>query len=110
MTLAAVDLAPLVVSFLVGVIIPHIVDFITHSSAAPGLKSFIAVVLAALTGALSTVAWQGLDDWRIYVVNIFAAFLSAFASHTAGASNFVQKATGDFGIGRRLPTLSSLVS
>lgn len=102
MTLASVDLAPVAVSLLVGVVIPHIVDLVTHSSAAPSLKSFLAVVFASLTGALSTVVWQGVDDWRIYLINIFVAFVTAFTSHTAGASEFVEKATGNFGIGKRI--------
>jgi small basic protein len=101
MTLASVDLFPVALSLLIGVIIPHIVDLVTHSTAPPWLKSALAVSLATLTGALTTVTWQGWDDWKVYVLNIFMAFVAAFTSHTAGASEFVQRATGDFGIGKR---------
>lgn len=100
MTLASVDLLPLILSVLVGVIIPHVVDLITHSSAPQGLKSLLAVVFSALTGALTTVSWQDGGDWKVYVLNIFMAFVAALTSHTAGASEFVQKATGDFGVGK----------
>lgn len=103
MTLASVDLFPLALSVLVGVVIPHIVDLVTHSTAPQWVKSGLAVVLAALTGALTTVTWQGWDDWKVYVLNIFMAFVAAFTSHTAGASEFVQQATGDFGVGKRYP-------
>lgn len=101
MTLASVALFPLVLSLLVGVIIPHIVDLLTHSTAPRWMKSGLAIVLSALTGALTTVTWQGWDDWKVYVFNIFIATVSAFTSHTAGTSEVVQRQTGDFGIGKR---------
>lgn len=101
MTLASVDLFPLALSLMVGFIIPHIVDLVTHSTAPVWMKSGLAVVLAGLTGALTTVTWQGWDDWKVYVLNIFAAFMSAITSHTAGMSEIVQKETGDFGVGKQ---------
>jgi hypothetical protein len=100
-TLAAIDIGPTIISLLVGMIIPHIVDLVTHSSAPKWMKSWLAVVCAAITGALTTVTWQGWDDWRVFVFNIFIATVSAFTSHTAGASEFVQRSTADFGIGKR---------
>ena len=106
MTLAAVQLAPLVVSLLVGVVIPHLVDLVTHSTAPDRLKSFLAFGLAAATGALTTIVADPGQDWKVYVLNVIAAFLTAFASHTAGASEFVQRATGDVGIGKRPVGLS----
>lgn len=101
MTLASVDLFPVALSLLIGFVIPHIVDLVTHSTAPQWMKSGLAVALAALTGALTTVTWQGWNDWKVYVLNIFMVFMSAFTSHTAGTSEFVQNATGDFGVGKQ---------
>lgn len=97
-TLAAVGLLPFVVSLIAGVAIPNVVDFVTHSTAPWWVKSAIATVLSALAGAISTTVWQAGSDWKIYVLNIFAAFIATFAAHSAGASQLVQDVTGSFGL------------
>lgn len=100
-TLSLVELVPLLVSLVCGVAIPSVVDLVTHSTAPWWLKSGFATVLSALAGALTTVAWQPDVNWKVYVFNVFAAFLATFTSHHAGSSQVVQDVTGSFGVGKR---------
>jgi hypothetical protein len=102
-TLAAVDLLPFVVSLIAGVAIPNVVDFVTHSTAPWWVKSAVATVLSAFAGAITTTVWQAGSDWKIYVLNIFAAFIATFAAHSAGASQLVQDVTGSFGLFKTNP-------
>jgi hypothetical protein len=101
--LDAINIAPLLASLIAGVIIPSVVDFVTHSTAPWWAKSGIATGLAALAGAISTTVWSSSLDWKVYVLSIFMAFLATFTSHSAGSSQAVQNATGDFGLFKQSP-------
>lgn len=98
MTLSVVALAPMVASLIAGMVIPSIVDFVTHSSAPWWMKSVTATGLSALAGVLTTVTWSPSQDWKIYILNIFTAFVATFASHQAGSSQVVESATAGFGL------------
>jgi hypothetical protein len=101
--LDAINIAPLLASLIAGVIIPSVVDFVTHSTAPWWAKSGVATGLAALAGAISTTVWSNSLDWKVYVLSIFMAFLATFTSHSAGSSQVVQNATGDFGLFKQSP-------
>lgn len=97
-TLASVALFPVVLSLIVGVVIPHLVDLVTHSTAPWWFKSMLATALSVLTGILTTTAWPGLHDWKVYLVNVVLAFMAAFTSQRAGLSVPVRDATANFGV------------
>lgn len=100
-TLASVELFPLVLAMIVGVFIPHIVEFVSHSTAPWWVKSLLATALAVLTGVLTTTEWQGWDNWKVYVFNVLAAFVVAFTSQKAGLAVPVRNATGNIGLFRQ---------
>lgn len=102
-TLALVSLVPLLVSMVAGVVIPSIVDLVTHSTAPWWLKSTIATVLAAIAGAVSTTVWQPDAGIKVYLFNVLSAFVLTFTSHQAGSSEVVESLTGSFGIGKQSP-------
>ena len=100
-TLSLVALVPLLASMIAGVIIPSIVDLVTHSTAPWWLKSALATALAAIAGAVSTTVWQPDAGVKVYVFNILTAFVLTFTSHQAGSSEIVEGLTGSYGLGKQ---------
>lgn len=87
------------VALLAGVGVPFAVDLLTKSNAPRALKSFLAAALAALAGVLATNVYVDGADWKVYLRNIATAWVVALATHYTGATNPVQRATADIGIG-----------
>lgn len=92
-------LVPVAVSAVTGTVIPFAVDLITKRHAPAPLKAGTAAVLAALDGALSTVALTPGERWQDYAVSVAMAWLMALTVHSTGASRPVQNATAGFGLG-----------
>lgn len=88
----------LAVSALCGVGIPHVVDVVTRSSAPHWLKALVAMILAAVAGALNTVTWTAGQRWTSYVLAIATAAVTTMALHATGFSNPTQRATATVGI------------
>lgn len=103
-------LLTLAVPVLCGAIIPALVDLITKSACPRWAKSIICFALSALAGALSTVTFTAGQTWQDYVLAVFAAWVTAIASHYAGSSALVQKYTGRFGIGPKTKKDSTLAA
>lgn len=94
-------LLTLAVPVLCGAIIPSATDVICKSAAPRWLKSSVCFALSTLAGALSTVSFGQGERWQDYILAVFAAWATAIASHYAGTSVLVQRATARFGLGPR---------
>lgn len=82
-----------------GALSSFVTELVTKSSASQGVKSFVFVVLAAITGALSTVAYDGTHPWTTYAEAVAIAIVSGVATHYTGATNVLQDASAHFGLG-----------
>ncbi|WP_190824694.1 hypothetical protein [Saccharopolyspora pogona] len=91
-----VELTALVVSGLVGLVIPWLTELVTHSAARTELKSVVTAALSAITGAVSTVAVVPGADWRAYLLAIGTAWVFSMRTYFAG---FVRPIAPSSGIG-----------
>lgn len=90
----------LAVSALCGVIIPALVDLTTKTHAPRWLKAGVALTLAGVAGAISTVTFTAGERWTSYVLAVAAAFVTTMSAHLTGYSNPIQRATARYGLGR----------
>src|SRR3954466_760139 len=97
------QLSAIAVAALCGIVIPFLVDLVTKSHAPRGLKAATAAALAAGAGVLSTSNLAAGFHWPTLVIATAAAFVTTMATHSTGASNIVQRATANVGIGGARP-------
>jgi len=88
------------VALLAGVLVPFIVDIVTHSRAPQPLKAFLATALAALAGILATTTYTDGADWKVYLRDVFVAWVAAMITHRTRVTDPVQRATANVGIGK----------
>lgn len=94
-------------AFLGGTIVPILVGLLTKSSAHPGLKGFLNVVLSAVAGLIATAQVQDGVLTKAAIVAGFMAFVASIGSHygwlrpagITGSSGVVQRSTANIGIG-----------
>lgn len=89
----------LIVPLFLGIAISYLTELLTKTHAPQSVKSFVAVVLSSLGGAVSTVVFDPRAPWTVYAGAIFATFLSTLATHYTGATKVLQDASPNFGLG-----------
>lgn len=74
---------PLVLSILVGSVLPLLVNLVTKDVASSALKAVLLAGLAAVTGVLTPLTQAGANhyDWRNIVVSVGLAWVTAVATH-----------------------------
>lgn len=100
------DLAQLyaiAVAAVAGLAIPAVVDVVTKSHLASGVKALFATVLSASAGALATVTITPGVHWQTVAVSMVSAFVAAMSAHRTGYSDVVQRVTAGFGVGPANP-------
>ncbi|MGW1676046.1 hypothetical protein [Saccharopolyspora sp. NPDC002376] len=89
-----VELTALVVSGLVGLVVPWLTELVTHSTARTELKSAVTAALSALVGAVSTIAVVPGADWRAYLLAIGAAWVASMRTYFAGVVRPIAPSSG----------------
>lgn len=100
-------MSQLVITFLVGLVLPALVAFVTKETLPQWIKSLILLFLSTVAGVISGLAasppasWH---QWQAVLVAIFVTFVSAAASdHSlwtpSGALSAISSRTRGFGIG-----------
>ena len=82
--LSAVDLAALLLSGAVALVVPTLTEAITHSKAPTWLKSALAFALSAVIGAVTTVAVDDHATVLGYLAAILTAWLTSARAYVAG--------------------------
>lgn len=90
---------PIGVSLICGFVIPQLTELVTKWDAPPALKSWIASILSAIAGALTTVVWDPSIGWAGYVTAIGAAFVATFSTHHSRATKPLKRKTAHIGVG-----------
>lgn len=78
------EITALLVSGVVGLLVPWLTELITHSTARVELKSAVTAALSALVGAVSTIAVVPGADWRAYLLAIGTAWIASMRTYFAG--------------------------
>lgn len=104
-----VDINALAIAFVIGIAIPWITEFVTHSTAPMWVRSVINFALSALAGVLTTLAIADYQSFGDYMLAIVFAWLATMRAHYAGLANPIAVATAGIGIGGRTPTSTNTV-
>lgn len=91
--------ATLVISFVIGILIPLLTELIIHSTAPMWIRSALNFGLSALAGVLVTVIFSDYSTLNDYLLAIASAWVASMRSHYAGLANPVALKTANFGIG-----------
>lgn len=89
-----VELTALVVSGIVGLLIPWLTELVTHSAARTEVKSLVTAALSALDGALVTVVVDPGADWKAYLAAIFTAWVASMRVYFTGAVRSLAPGSG----------------
>lgn len=79
-----VELVPLLVSAVVALVIPSLTELTTKAQAPTWLKSLVTAGLSALTGVLTTVAYDPNVPLAAYGVAVGTAWLVSMRAYFAG--------------------------
>lgn len=94
------------IALLVGTVLPLVTATITKDTLNPKLKALVLILLASITGVLTSVLGAlptSLSGWEHVLLNILAAFIAAAAADFKawdpfGTTAAVHKATSRFGL------------
>jgi hypothetical protein len=83
---AALNIDPLVYSFIGGSIIPVVTGLITKLQASSGLKAIVALFLSAVVGVVSQLVSNQTThpEWKVMVIGVGIAFATNVASYLGG--------------------------
>jgi len=90
---------PVILAGLVGVGSTHLTEVLAHYEAPQWIKSGINLALVSLGGVLITVTTIPGKNWKDYVGEIFAAWVSSLIVHATGLTAWIQNLAGNVGIG-----------
>lgn len=88
----------LVVSGIVGLLIPFITDFLTKSNAPLWMKSTLNLALSSLAAVIVTVSLGDYASLNEYLGAIFVAWTANMRMHYTGATKPIAAATASFGV------------
>lgn len=105
---ATVTLDPYWLTMIIGIFLPMLVALVTKQVASGNLKAVLLLLLAAVTGTVTS--WQsngGTFDLKSAVVSTILTFVIAVGSHfgllkelnITGSQGAIQRKTASFGVG-----------
>lgn len=95
-----VDVNALAIAFIVGIAIPWLTEFITHSSAPDWLRSVINFALSALAGVLTTIVFSDFQAFGDYLIAIALTWLATMRAYYAGLPRPIATSTAHIGVGK----------
>lgn len=104
-TSTSLQLDPLFLSFVGGVVIPMIVALVTKARAASWVKVVVNALLAAAAGGVATaVAADGKVVWEVWAMNMGVAWVTSLAAYLGvhaklGTTQAIAEATAGVGVG-----------
>jgi hypothetical protein len=69
------------VALIVGYFAAHAAGLLTKAHAPQWTLGVVTTVLATLAGVIPTVVWNENDNWKTYLLNVFAALFAATMAH-----------------------------
>jgi hypothetical protein len=87
------------VALIVGYFAAHAAGLLTKAHAPQWTLGVVTTVLATLAGVIPTVVWNENDNWKTYLLNVFAALFAATMAHRSQVPEALQVATHNFGVG-----------
>ena len=103
-----VTLDALTVAFIVGTVIPLLVNVVAKSTATPGLKAIISLVLSVVASVINVFVQadgSATFDLQTFVITLGSTFLVAVMSYLGlwkptGVSGSIASGTANFGLGK----------
>ncbi len=100
--LSAAAVQPIFVSALTGLAIPSVVHLIAHVKAPQWVKATVGVLLAALSGALTTVVFAPHESATAYGTAILTAWVTSLSANYAGLGALAKTLFKNVGVGANL--------
>lgn len=82
--MSEVEITALLVSGVVGLLVPWLTELITRSATRVELKSAVTAALSALDGVVVTVVVVPGPDWKAYLLAIGAAWVASMRAYFTG--------------------------